>query len=164
MVNKNLATKGSAYWREQFFAQHPDLEAMIANWSDAQLRQLGFGGHDPQKIIAAYHAAVHTKGRPVLILPKTVKGYGMGPLGEAANPTHQQKKLPGEDLVAFVKRFNLPITAEQPADAALVMPEGVMSVCSVFSQKSSGGDPQRDADQNSCFVVIFGVVGGHRRT
>lgn len=144
---QNLATKGSAYWREQFFAQHPDLEAMIANWSDAQLRQLGFGGHDPQKIIAAYHAAVHTKGRPVLILPKTVKGYGMGPLGEAANPTHQQKKLPGEDLVGFVKRFNLPITAEQAADAALVMPEegdaGLQRIRAV--RAPLGGEiPQRD--------------------
>ena len=28
-----------------------------------------------------------------MILAKTVKGYGMGPSGEAQNVTHQQKKM-----------------------------------------------------------------------
>jgi pyruvate dehydrogenase E1 component len=33
-----------------------------------------------------------------VILAKTIKGYGMGESGEAMNITHQQKKLPVEQL------------------------------------------------------------------
>ena len=66
---------------------------MVANLSDIDLKRLNRGGHDPQKVYAAYHAAVHTQGQPVCILAKTVKGYGLGEAGEGKNPTHQLKKL-----------------------------------------------------------------------
>ena len=36
------------------------------------------GGHDPEKVYAAYKAAVETKGKPTVILAKTIKGYGLG--------------------------------------------------------------------------------------
>ena len=31
-----------------------------------------------RKVYAAYHQAVHTPGRPTVVLAKTVKGFGMG--------------------------------------------------------------------------------------
>lgn len=120
---QNLATKGGRYWRENFFNSSPELKSLIKAMSDSELDQLGFGGHDPQKVIAAYRAAVSTKGKPVVILPKTIKGYGMGAEGEATNPTHQKKKLSDDDLKRFVKRFKLPISDQDAANAEIIMPE-----------------------------------------
>lgn len=67
----------------------------------------------PAKIYAAFHAAVNHKGQPTVILPKTVKGYGMGTSGEAQNITHQQKKMSLESLKIFRDRFELPIADEE---------------------------------------------------
>jgi pyruvate dehydrogenase E1 component len=49
-------------------------------------------------------------GRPVVILAKTVKGYGMGEAGEGQMTAHQAKKLDVDDLKAFRDRFNIPIS------------------------------------------------------
>ncbi|MEK9870245.1 MAG: pyruvate dehydrogenase (acetyl-transferring), homodimeric type, partial [Gammaproteobacteria bacterium] len=54
------------------------------------------------------------KGQPTVILAKTVKGYGLGPAGEAQNFTHSVKKLDLDALKDFRDRFDIPI-----ADAEL---------------------------------------------
>src|SRR5690606_12435895 len=74
------------------------------------------GGHDAIKVYAAYHQAVNHKGRPTVILAKTVKGFGMGAAGEGQNITHQKKKLDEDDLKAFRDRFNMPISDEEIAN------------------------------------------------
>ena len=66
---------------------------MVANMSDEEIWRLNRGGHDPQKVYAAYAAAVANKGAPTVILAKTVKGFGLGKAGEGLNVAHQQKKL-----------------------------------------------------------------------
>ncbi|KDD98311.1 putative pyruvate dehydrogenase subunit E1, partial [Bordetella bronchiseptica SBL-F6116] len=43
------------------------------------------------------------------ILAKTIKGYGMGHVGQAKNPTHQQKKLELDSIREFRDRFGIPI-------------------------------------------------------
>ncbi|MFN9195205.1 MAG: transketolase-like TK C-terminal-containing protein, partial [Pseudomonadota bacterium] len=54
-------------------------------------------------------------GQPTVILAKTVKGYGMGKIGEGKNPTHQLKKLDDAAIREFRDRFNIPIPdAELP--------------------------------------------------
>ncbi len=100
--------KDGAYVREHFF-NTPELKEMVADWSDRDIWELNRGGHDPAKIYAAFHAAVNHKGQPTVILPKTVKGYGMGESGEAQNITHQQKKMSLDSLKIFRDRFELPI-------------------------------------------------------
>jgi transketolase N-terminal domain/subunit len=83
---QNYKVRGGAYTREHFFGTHPELLALVANLTDDDIWQLNRGGHDPTKIHAAYHAAVHHKGQPTVILAKTVKGYGMGEAGERRWP------------------------------------------------------------------------------
>ncbi|TAL87189.1 MAG: pyruvate dehydrogenase (acetyl-transferring), homodimeric type [Rhodanobacter sp.] len=101
---------GGAYTREHFFGKYPETRAMVANLSDDDVWRLNRGGHDPHKVYAAYHAAVHTEGMPSVILAKTVKGYGMGlGSGESENPTHQQKKMDDESVRVFRDRFHIPI-------------------------------------------------------
>ncbi|MDX5298629.1 MAG: pyruvate dehydrogenase (acetyl-transferring), homodimeric type, partial [Gammaproteobacteria bacterium] len=68
--------------------------------------------HDPYKVYAAYHAAVHHKGQPTVILAHTIKGYGFGKSGEAQNTTHSLKKLDMESLKGFRDRFGVPIRDE----------------------------------------------------
>jgi pyruvate dehydrogenase complex dehydrogenase (E1) component len=67
---------------------------------DERRRHLGLrrGGHDPQKVYAAFHAANEHKGQPTVLLVKTVKGFGMGKAGEGKNTVHQTKKLTDEDI------------------------------------------------------------------
>ncbi len=101
--------RDGAYVRQHFFGKYPELEALVADMSDDDIWRLGRGGHDPQKVYAAYHQASHHQGQPTVILAKTVKGYGMGAAGEAQNITHQQKKMELEHIRAFRDRFQIPI-------------------------------------------------------
>jgi len=105
--------KGGAYTREHFFGKYPELKEMVANMSDKDIWRLNRGGHDPHKIYAAYHVAMRQKGKPTVVLAKTVKGYGMGPSGEALNITHQQKKMDVESIRLFRDRFNVPVPDEE---------------------------------------------------
>ncbi|CAI8159422.1 pyruvate dehydrogenase (acetyl-transferring), homodimeric type [Pseudidiomarina mangrovi] len=106
---QNYKAKGGAYTREFFFGKTPETKAMVANLSDEDIWRLNRGGHDPVKVYAAYHRAVNTKGRPQVILAKTVKGYGMGAAGEGKNIAHQVKKMDMEAIKHFRDRFNIPI-------------------------------------------------------
>ena len=107
---------GGAYTREHFFGKYPELKAMVANMSDNDIWRLNRGGHDPNKVYAAYAAAVEHTGQPTVILAKTVKGYGMGEAGEGQNITHSQKKMGEEALKAFRNRFNIPVSDDRIKD------------------------------------------------
>ena len=114
--------KGGAFTREHFFGKYPELAAMVSNMSDEEIWWLNRGGHDPNKVYAAYKAAMDHKGQPTIILAKTVKGYGMGEAGEGLNPTHQQKKMGEESLKAFRDRFNIPISDDKIGEAPFYRP------------------------------------------
>ncbi|MGL6037051.1 MAG: pyruvate dehydrogenase (acetyl-transferring), homodimeric type, partial [Legionella sp.] len=115
------ANNGS-YVRQHFFNQYPELKKMVDNLSDDEIWRLNRGGHDPQKVYAAYAQAVEHKGSPTVVLAKTIKGYGMGAAGEGQNITHQQKKMTLEQLKAFRDRFSIPVTDEQIADIPFYKP------------------------------------------
>jgi len=105
--------KGGAYVREKFFGKYPALKDLVSTMTDNDVWRLNRGGHDPHKVYAAYDAAMKTKGKPTVILAKTIKGYGMGKSGESTNITHQQKKLGEEDLLYYRDRFDIPLTDKQ---------------------------------------------------
>jgi pyruvate dehydrogenase E1 component len=58
---KYAATDGR-FNREHFFNKYPELQALVAHLSDADIDGLKRGGHDPIKIHAAYQAAVSHRG------------------------------------------------------------------------------------------------------
>ena len=115
-------SRDGAFVREHFFGADPELLRMVEHMSDADIWRLDRGGHDPQKVYAAYHEAVSHKGQPTVILAKTVKGYGMGDSGEGRNITHQQKKMNEESLRAFRDRFDLDLTDEEVRDVSFHKP------------------------------------------
>ncbi len=113
---------GGAYTRENFFGKYPELKEMVADLSDYDIWRLHRGGHDAQKVYAAYAAANTHTGGPTLILAMTVKGYGMGEAGEGQNITHQQKKMGEDALRAFRDRFKIPISDDKVGDAPYYRP------------------------------------------
>jgi pyruvate dehydrogenase E1 component len=108
--------------RKHFFGRDPKTAEMVARLSDDDIWRLQRGGHDPQKVYAAYHAAVNHEGQPTVLLIKTVKGFGMGKSGEAKNTAHQTKKLTDEDIKAFRDRFNIPVTDEDLPKLPFIKP------------------------------------------
>ena len=113
---QDLKSKNGAYVRQQFFNKYPETEALVKNMSDDEIWALRRGGHDPEKVYAAYAAAVKHTGQPTVILAKTVKGYGMGEAGEGQMITHQQKKMGLEALRKFRDRFSIPVSNGQIED------------------------------------------------
>lgn len=111
-----------AYVREHFFGQYPELKKLVENYSDDEIWRLNRGGHNPQKVFAAYAEAVEHTGSPTVILAKTIKGYGMGAAGEGQNITHQQKKMSIEQLRAFRDRFSIPISDDEITDIPFYRP------------------------------------------
>jgi pyruvate dehydrogenase E1 component len=117
------AAGDGAFVRRHFFGKYPELEEMVADMSDEDLWRLKRGGHDPQKVYAAYAAAVKHTGQPTVILAKTVKGYGMGEAGEGQNITHQQKKMGEEALHQFRDRFNIPVAEDHIDELPFYKPD-----------------------------------------
>jgi pyruvate dehydrogenase E1 component len=111
-----------SYIRENFFGKYPELLDLVSHLSDEKLRSLRRGGHDPEKVYAAYKAAMETTGKPTVILAKTIKGYGLGEAGEGRNITHQQKKLNEDEYREFRSRFGIPISDQDVADAPFYRP------------------------------------------
>ncbi|MCK6602609.1 MAG: pyruvate dehydrogenase (acetyl-transferring), homodimeric type [Bacteroidetes bacterium] len=119
---QKFSVESGAYFRKEFFGADPDLLDMVSHLSDEQLRKLSRGGHDMEKVYAAYHAATRQSGQPTVILAHTIKGYGMGESGEGKNISHQQKKLNEDELREFRSRFGIPISDDEVAKAPFYKP------------------------------------------
>ena len=111
---QDVKSKDGAYVREKFFGKYPETLALVSDMTDDEIWALTRGGHDLDKVFAAYHEAVNNaEGKPVCILAKTVKGFGMKGEGESQNIAHQQKKLSTETLKHIRNKFNIPVTDDQ---------------------------------------------------
>ena len=120
---QNFKQKGGAYTREHFFNKHKETKELVENMGDDDIWRLNRGGHDPVKMYAAYKKAQDTKGRPTVILAKTVKGYGMGDAAEGKNIAHSVKKVDMEVLKQFRDRFNIPISDEKLKSIPYYLPD-----------------------------------------
>ncbi len=119
---QKYTVESGAYSREKFFGTDPRLLKLVEHLSDKEIRKLRLGGHDPVKVHAAYHEAVHHRGQPTVILARTIKGYGLGEAGEGRNVTHQQKKLSHDELRDFRDRFDIPIPDKDLEQAPFFRP------------------------------------------
>ena len=119
---QKYTVESGAYTRKDFFGKNPELLKTVEHLSDDQIRKLRRGGHDPEKVYAAFKAAVEHEGAPTVILAKTIKGYGLGEAGEGRNVTHQQHELNEEELREFRSRFGIPISDEDVAEAPFYRP------------------------------------------
>ena len=119
---QKFVVEPGSYIRSHFFGGNPRLLKLVEEIADEPLRKLRLGGHDPRKVHAAYKAAFEHKGAPTVILARTIKGYGLGEIGEGKNITHQQKKLNEDEVREFRSRFGIPISDDRVADAPFYRP------------------------------------------
>jgi pyruvate dehydrogenase E1 component len=168
---QNFKSKGGAYTREHFFGKYPELKEMVANMSDEEIWHLNRGGHDPQKVHAAYAAAVAHKGSPTVILAKTVKGFGLGKAARGSMvgaPAEEARRRVAQE---FRDRFNIQITDEeihglvvsqagrgQRGDCAICRARRARHSAAICRRKLDGADPDRAAARG-----IQLAAGGHRR-
>jgi pyruvate dehydrogenase E1 component len=105
-----MKANDGAFVRKHFFGKYPETAKLVAHMSDEEIFDLRRGGHEPEKVYAAFHQAHNnTTGQPTVLLVKTVKGYGMGKAGEGKNTVHQTKKLTDEDIKYIRDRFSIPV-------------------------------------------------------
>lgn len=143
---QKFSVESGAYFRTEFFGNDPELAKLVEHLSDEQLRQMKRGGHDPEKVYAAFKAAVEHTGQPTVIIAKTIKGYGLGESGEGKNISHQQKKLNEDELREFRSRFGIPISDEEVASAPFYKPaedSHEMKYIRAQREKLGGYVPQR---------------------
>lgn len=100
------------YVRKHFFGADPDVLKMVDHLPDEMMMRIRRGGHDPEKVYAAYYEATHHEGAPTVVLAKTVKGYGLGEKAEGRNVAHNTKEIEMEYVRNFRDRFGLPINDE----------------------------------------------------
>lgn len=132
---QTFKSQSGAYVREHFFGTSPELLALVADMSDDEIWALARGGHDPQKVYAAYAQAVAGNGRPSVILAKTVKGFGMGEAGEGQNINHQLKKMSADAVRAFRDRFDLPVSDAELDDMPYLRPAPDSPEARYFAQR-----------------------------
>ncbi len=143
---QKYSVEPGSYTRKHFFGNYPDLLERVNHLTDDQIHKLLRGGHDPQKVYAAYKAAVEHRGSPTVILAKTVKGYGLGEAGEGRNITHQQKLLNEKELREFRSRFEVPLPDEEVVETPFYRPplDSLETQYLLERRKSLGGFlPQR---------------------
>src|SRR6201995_1119673 len=119
---QTFKSRDGAYVREHFFGRDPVLLDRGKDMSDEEIWRLNRGGHDQQKVYAAYHEAARHTGQPTVILAKTIKGYGMGASGEGQMIAHQAKKMAEDALLAFRDRLELPLSDDQARKAEYYKP------------------------------------------
>src|SRR5216110_1502211 len=60
---QKYSVEPGSYTRKHFFGKYPELLELVNNLTDDQIHKLVRGGHDPQKVYAAYKAAVEHPGQ-----------------------------------------------------------------------------------------------------
>ena len=144
---QKYSVESGEYIRNHFF-NTPELKKLVAHLSDDQLQKMRRGGHDPEKVFAAYRSAVNHKGAPTVILAKTIKGYGLGEAGEGRNVAHNTKKVNEQELLAFRSRFSIPLSDEEVVKAPFYRPpedSPEIQYLLKHREKLGGFVPKRDA-------------------
>ena len=162
---QNCKSKGGLYTRKHFFGAYPELEKMVEHMTDTDIFRLNRGGHDPSKIYNAYTAAMERKGKPTVILAKTVKGYGTGQSGgESHNTAHSMKKLNKESLVHFRDRFDIPVPDSKIEDLPYFRPnKGSVEYEYLLERRNALGGflPNRRKEQKKLQVPGADIIKSH---
>ncbi|MFW6093265.1 MAG: pyruvate dehydrogenase (acetyl-transferring), homodimeric type [Pseudomonadota bacterium] len=108
--------------REHWVENTPELRELMASLTDEEIRSIKRGGQDHKKIYAAFHHAARVRGKPCVILLKTVKGDGLGPGAEGRNTVHQKKQLNRDERRELAKRLGIPLSEEAVARAEFYRP------------------------------------------
>lgn len=118
---QEMTNMDGASIRQKLVNDNPKIAALLSDYSDEDLKKMRRGGHDALKVFAAYQHAVKSD-KPVAIIVKTVKGYGMGKAAEGKNKAHQTKDLSDESRIETKNRYNIPLSDEAAKAAEFWFP------------------------------------------
>ena len=105
---QNLSSQGRRLVRESFF-NTSEPKALVADWSDDDISSTAAVTIRTRSTPASRPPSI-TTGQPTVILAKTIKGYGMGKAGEAANIAHQEERW---TMISSFDRFKIPVSDER---------------------------------------------------
>jgi len=108
--------------REHWVENTPELKDLMKTLTDEEIRSIKRGGQDHQKIYAAFSRAAEVRGKPCVVLLKTVKGDGLGPGTEGSNTVHQKKQLSRDERLQLAQRWQIPLDEEAVAAARFYRP------------------------------------------
>ena len=163
---QRILTGDAQIIRKELF-NSPELSAMIDGWTDTDLLSLteNVGGHDMEKIHAAFSSARANKGSPTVILARTIKGYGLGPGFAGRNTTHQKKKADIDAMIYMRDMIGLEFTNEELESYPFVEPGMMPEIEEYMKQrreKLGGPIPERVDSQKEIIVQpkIFSEFDG----
>ncbi|MBI4264803.1 MAG: transketolase [Acidobacteria bacterium] len=125
-----LGQAGPTQW------QH-DLEALAARWRAFGWHAVAVDGHDLADILDALADARRTRGRPTMILAKTIKGKGVS-FFEGKNGWHGKPLKKGEELNAALAELESQFV---PEDEPAPPPQAPRAVSRPPATKGSVGTP-----------------------
>ena len=109
--------------RAHWVKDNSELESIMTNLSDDELKAIKRGGFDHKKLYAAFDKASKSSEKPTVILVKTLKGYGLGEGSEGRNIAHQKKTMSDDERIEIAKRLGIPLSDEECIDAKFYVPD-----------------------------------------
>ena len=89
--------------RNHWIDGNSELESIMTQLNDKELKDIKRGGFDHKKLYAAFDKASQSNGKPTVILVKTLKGYGLGEGSEGRNIAHQKKTMNDEERIEIAE-------------------------------------------------------------
>src|SRR5689334_2744323 len=108
-----LGQSGPSIWNH-------DMEAYAAKWRAFGWHAIVVDGHDVTALLDAYEQARHTKGKPTMVLARTLKGKGI-PLAEGKGGWHGKAFKKGAELEGVLKDLEAQLL---PEDEPAPLPDG----------------------------------------
>ncbi|MBC8226895.1 MAG: pyruvate dehydrogenase (acetyl-transferring), homodimeric type [Gammaproteobacteria bacterium] len=109
--------------RNHWIDGNSELESIMTQLNDKELKDIKRGGFDHKKLYAAFDKASQSNGKPTVILVKTLKGYGLGEGSEGRNIAHQKKTMNDEERIEIAERLNIPLSDEDRKNAKFYIPD-----------------------------------------
>jgi transketolase len=98
-----------------------DMEAIAGRWSAFGWHTIVVDGHDVDALLKAYEEARHTKGRPTMILARTLKGKGVS-FVENKDAWHGKPLKKGEEADKAIAELEGQMIAGAPKAAEIRKP------------------------------------------
>ena len=91
--------------------ENPTIARLLEDYGSEEVKELlsNLGGHDLEKVLAAYAEAFAVEKQPVVILAYTIKGWG---LPFAGNPANHASLLKPAEIETLRQQFSIPIGSE----------------------------------------------------
>ena len=140
--------------RNHWINGNSELESIMTQLNDKELKDIKRGGFDHKKLYAAFDKASQSNGKPTVILVKTLKGYGLGEGSEGRNIAHQKKTMNDEERIEIAERLNIPLSEEDRKAAKFYIPDPDSEEIKYLQERRSELGGYQPIRFNDCKKII----------